>query len=484
VVATRVEIPKIPTRVPFIGHFLDLIVGTPWTTMMRWAHVPGRVASFGLFGETYVMVADPELLRRVLATNVTNYRKDDRTYAAFKPILGNGLIISEGELWKRQRAILGRAFRADILGHMVAIAAEAADRLIAELDVVAGKGVPFDFAPAFRRLTLQVIADAVLSLPPHVSDEVFPKLYLPIVDEANLRTWMPFRAYLPTPGNLEFRRACEELDRYVTELIRDRREKGSAGPKDILQRIMIAHDESGQPWDEAAVAQLRDEVKTFLMAGHETSSMMLTWALFELARHPAIMERVIAEADATLPLDGPIPEQQAEGAQRAERAKAHGHSEAQASWHEHALKGLAYTEAVLKETLRRYSIVPVVTREAVEDDMLGGYAIPKGTKIVVAIDAVHHDPEVWKDPHDFRPERFLEPLPHPYAFLAFLAGPRNCIGEHFSLIEGKIVLARLVQRFRFLVASKAVGERHKFKAPVAPKDPMHLFVEEHPRVRS
>jgi beta-ring hydroxylase len=448
-------VPEIPTRIPFVGHFLDLVIKTPWTTMMEWVHTPERVSAFKLFGETYILVADPDLIRCVLATHIDKYRKDPRTYAAFKPILGNGLIISEGELWKRQRSILGRAFRAEILGHVVAIADEAASRLIDELETYEGRGVPFDFAPAFRRLTLQVIADAVLSLSPEESDEVLPKLYLPIVEEANLRTWMPFRSYLPTPGNLEFRRASEELDAFVTELIERRKRDGnSTGKKDILDRIIAGHQESGEPWDETAVAQLRDEVKTFLMAGHETSSMMLTWALYEIARHPSAMEMTIAEANRALPR-GVKPSQ------------------------EIALKGLEYTEAVLRESLRRYTLVPVVTREAVEEDELGGFHIPAGAKIVVAIEAVHHDEKLWPDPTAFKPERFLRPLPHPYSFLSFLAGPRNCIGEHFSLIEAKIVLARLVQRFRFLVASKEVGTRHPFKAPVAPSTPMHLFVEEH-----
>lgn len=449
-------IPKVPTRVPFIGHFIDLVVGTPWTTMRRWFDTPERIASFSFFGETYILVADPELLRRVLATNVTNYKKDERTYAAFKPILGNGLVISSGDLWKRQRAILGKIFRADILGDVVRVADEAASRLIAELEPIAGRGVPFDFVPAFRRLTLQVIADAVLSLPPDVSDEVFPRLYIPIVEEANLRTWMPWRSFIPTRGSVEFRKASEELDRFVTELIvRRKREGNRAGKKDILDRIIAGHLESGEPWDDRAVAQLRDEVKTFLVAGHETSSMMLVWALYELTRHPDAMEKTLAEANRTLH-PGVTPAQ------------------------EIAQKGLEYTTAVLRETLREYSLVPVVTREAIEADVLGGFHVPRGAKIVVAIDAVHHDARVWKDPEAFRPERFLEPLPHPYAYLAFLAGPRNCIGEHFSLIEAKLVLARLVQRFRFLAASREVGERNRFKVPVAPSGALRLYVEEHP----
>ena len=448
-------VPKVPTRVPVVGHFLDLLIGSPWTTMRRWFVGPEKIVSFQFFGDTYILVADPELIRRVLATNVMNYKKDDRTYAAFKPLLGDGLVIAEGDLWKRQRAILGKAFRAEILGDVVKIADEAASRLIKKLEPLAGTGEPFDFVPALRNLTLEVIADAVLSLPPGLADEVLPRLYIPIVDEANRRILNPVRSYLPTPANLEFKRATAELDAFVTDIIVKRRRDGNApGKKDILDRIMTAHLESGLPWDDRAIAQLRDEVKTFLVAGHETSSMMLAWALFELTRHPAMMEKTIAEANRMFP-DGVVSP-------------------------ETALRGLEYTNAVLCETLREYSLVPVVTREAIEDDVIGEFAVPKGAKIVVAIDAVHHDASIWSEPDEFRPERFLKPPSHPYAFLAFIAGSRSCIGENFSLIEAKIVLARLVQRFRFLAASSDVGVRDAYKVPVAPTGPMNLYVEQHP----
>jgi cytochrome P450 len=266
---------------------------------------------------------------------------------------------------------------------------------------------------------------------------------------------MPFRSYLPTAGNLAFRRALTELDAFVTELIERRQREGNpTGRRDILDRIMAGHAESGQPWDARTVAQLRDEVKTFLVAGHETSSMMLAWALYELANHPTAMQRTLDEVNRALLPRGPVSE-------------------------EVALRGLSYTTAVLHETLRRYSLVPVVTRQAIEADTLGSWSVPKGAKIVVPIDAVHHDPRLWKDPDAFRPGRFLEPLAHPYAYLAFLAGPRSCIGENFALIEARIVLARLVQRFRFLVASREVGARDRFKVPVAPSGAMKLYIDEH-----
>jgi cytochrome P450 len=403
---------------------------------------------------TYILVANPELLRRVMATNASNYKKDAITYAAFRPLLGNGLVTAEGELWKKQRAILGKVFRSEILTDVVRIADEAAQRLIEEIEPLAGTGTPYDFLPPLRRLTLEVIADAVLSLPPEITSKKLPDLYLPIVEEANLRTWNPVRAYLPTAKNRQIDRCIAELDRFVTDIIvRRKRDGNPTGKRDILDRMMQGQAESGEPWDDRAVGQLRDEVKTFLVAGHETSSMMLAWALFELTRHPAAMERVIAEANECFPHGDLSPER--------------------------ALKGLEYSNAVLKETLREYSLVPAVTREAIEDDMLGPYFVPKGAKIVVAIDALHHDASLWPDPNEWRPERFLEPLPHPYAFQAFITGSRSCIGEQFSLIEGKVVLARLVQRFRFLAASKDVGVRHPVTVPVVPDKPMHLYVEEH-----
>jgi cytochrome P450 len=446
------RIQSVRTSGAWFGQSLELL-RDPYRALARWALCPERVSTFNLLGQTFVLVADPELIRGVLSKHINRYQKGTFAYSGFKPILGNGLILAEGDLWTQQRSILARAFRAELLHHVVKIANEAVERLMVRLDRIEGTGTPVDFSPEFRGLTLEVIGQAVLSLPPEVSNEVFPKLYLPLVEEANLRAFLPFLRFRPTPGNLKFQRALDQLDKFLTELIERRHREGNKlERKDILDRIMGGSQaETGQALDAAGISQLRDEVKTFLLAGHETTSAMLTWALFELSRSPTVMARVIEEAQAAF-AGTPSPEA--------------------------IVKGLKYTEAVLREALRRNTGVPAISREAVEDDVIGPYRVKKGDKIVVAVDAVHQDPKLWPNPERFEPERFLSPLPHPYAFLAFLAGPRSCIGEHFALIEAKIVLARLVKRYRFLRAPGTEGRR-SYNVPLTPSPGMSLYVESH-----
>jgi cytochrome P450 len=316
-------------------------------------------------------------------------------------------------------------------------------------------------------MTLQVIGEAVLSMTPEDCDATLPALYLPVVVESNIRTWHPYRAWLPLPSTFRYARCVKALNSFVTQFIVDRaraRHRSPDGAKpqaykgadaDVLDQLIDAALDGGDDVlaDAEALRQMRDEIKTFLLAGHETSSMMLTWALYELARHPAELARVRAEAQRLPPLaSSAMPS--------AEQLK----------------DTLAYTECVLKETLRLYSIVPIVSREAVEDDVVEGYFVPAGTRLFVHVQAIHRDPSLWEEPEQFKPSRFVDldmqnPKNHRYAFNPFINGPRSCIGQFFSVLESKIVLALLVREFDIVPALPidVAGERHPYILPYAPK---------------
>jgi cytochrome P450 len=142
------------------------------------------------------------------------------------------------------------------------------------------------------------------------------------------------------------------------------------------------------------------------------------------------------------------------------------------------LANLHYTQAVLREALRLYSVVPVVTRQAVEDDVICGHPIPANSHMVVHIKAIHYRPDLWPEPDAFRPERFEgKPQYHPFSFLPFINGPRNCIGQHFAQLEAKIVLALLVNRFEVTPAPGELGQRHPHNIPIAPRDWMRVTVK-------
>lgn len=407
------------------------------------------------------------MARHVFATKQTNFIKDQSSYAVFGDVLGTGLVTSEGERWRHQRALIAPAFKSSMLEAVIPLAYGAAARVAAALDAARGRGDALDIAEEFRHMTLQVIGEAVLSMTPEACDATLPRLYLPVVTEINVRTWHPYRAYLPLPATFRHARAVRELNGFVTQFIVDRakaRHVGADGrwcaykaaDADVLDQLIDDAFASGDDVlrDAEALRQMRDEIKTFLLAGHETSSMMLTWALYELSRHPADLARVRAEAEKLPPLGAGAPLPDAETMKEL----------------------LAFTDCVLKETLRLYSVVPIVAREAVEDDVVEGYFVPAGSRILVHVQAMHRDASLWDEPLRFNPSRFVgqdmsNPKHHRYAFNPFVNGPRSCIGQFFSVLESKIVLALLVREFDIVPALPAAqaGERHPYILPYAPK---------------
>ena len=198
-----------------------------------------------LLTQTGIVISDPEVLKRVLDTNQRNYIKDTEfAYRPFMPVLGNGLITSKGDLWKHQRILLSSAFRQEILEETVDVAKRAVDRLSVKLDALRGTGATIEMAEEFRILTLTVIGELILSLTPEESEAIFPALYLPIVIEANLRIWSPWRYYAPTLAHYRYEQTLGKLNAYVEKCVRDRWAKRTRGEvqsrPDILDRILEA----------------------------------------------------------------------------------------------------------------------------------------------------------------------------------------------------------------------------------------------------
>ncbi len=445
------KIPLIPGGLPLLGHILEMLKGAPWDIMTDWILTRGPIIRFKFFFGNFVAINDHNMIKHVFNSNFRNYPKDLSTYHHFLCLLGKGLVTSEGDLWKRQRDLISPAFRVEILEDTARIAKEAADRLSEKLEKVRGTGEVVEIAEEFRKLTLQVIGESVLSMTPDESNKVFPELYLPIVEEANLRTWFPYRGFLPTRANFRYMRAVNKLNNFVTDMIKRRRAEFVQGNRkdDILDRILSANDEG---WNNGTILQLRDEIKTFLFAGHETSSTMMTWALYELTQNPDCLEKALSEARSLLGEDGQLPS------------------------FEICKNEFNYIVNCEKEALRKYSIVPVVTRVVASDDKIGDYDVPAGTRIVIPIQAVHHDEKTWPNPDRFDPDRFNGPVPT-YGWIPFIAGPRSCVGQYFSLLETKLVLAILIHRFKFTPAPGNTGTRHPTMVPVASMDNMRVLID-------
>lgn len=465
-------VPSAPGHNWLLGHVIPLLKCTQqnkgaWDLMEDWIKAKGPLVKFQILGTQGVALRDPLALKRIFQTGQRIYEKElSLSYRPFLPILGTGLVTADGELWQKQRLLMGPVLRADMLDDIIPIAKRAADRLCAKLEAVKGTGQTIEMEEEFRLLTLQVIGEAVLSLSPEECDRVFPALYLPVMEEANQRVLRPYRMYLPLlPAWWQFRSRMTQLNTYLINYFRQRwqaRLKGVPGPRDILEKIMDAVQKAGTPWDAELEQQLCYEVKTFLLAGHETSAAMLTWSFFELSQHHDMLARVREEAEAVY---GPADKKGDDDAVPTRRE----------------IDGMVYTLAVLKEALRKYSVVPVVTRTLAADDELLGHKVPKGTMIACIIQGTHN---LYKDPTKFDPERFMpggeydtwDDAERAFTFVPFIQGPRNCLGQHMALLEARVLLTRLAHSFTFTPAKPGQDTRSPLVVPVGPQEGMHMLV--------
>eukprot|EP01025_Chloroclados_australasicus_P004282 TRINITY_DN1103_c1_g1_i1.p1 TRINITY_DN1103_c1_g1~~TRINITY_DN1103_c1_g1_i1.p1 ORF type:complete len:559 (+),score=42.00 TRINITY_DN1103_c1_g1_i1:89-1678(+) len=461
-------VPQLKGCLPIIGNALALLPGkngeggSANTLVENWLKGGRGLMKFDVLSYPFVFTGDPEALRRVFQVKYRIYQKDvDFSYLSFLEILGTGLVTSNGDHWQKQRLLMGPALRVELLESIVDIAKRAADRLCKRLEEFRGTGEVVDMEEEFRLLTLQVIGEAILSMPPEESNRVFPKMYLPIMEEGHLRSLNRWRMYVPIPAWFAHRSRVRQLNSYVKKIISDRyaimSKTDVPAYGDILDRILYAVKERDEPWSQAMLEQLCYEVKTFILAGHETTATMLTWALYEASKNQTMSDKIKKEAKIAFSENGKRTPNRQE------------------------VEEMHYTYATLQESLRCYTPVPLVTRLLSEDDELMGYKLPKGTRVVTLLAGTH---QLWKDPAAFIPERFLpggefdsfDPSIKPYMFVPFIQGPRNCLGQFFALLEARVVLAQMLSKFNYKYVGEEEPIRHNLNMPVGPLKGMPMLI--------
>lgn len=481
--------PKQGRAYPILGQALNFLRYRPWDLLTNWHLEYGPIVCFTLLGKTMFSIADPTLLKYVLQSKISHVKKDvHNTYHHFLVILGQGIVTSEDQSWMHQRLKMSQPLRTDILTQIPSQTLKALQNLMVIMDQAVHTQQPVPLGESLRHLTLQVISGAFLSLSAKESDSTFAKIYMPIVDESNQRVWHPYRAWLfCLPFWWEYQGNVRRLNTYVSQLIRKRwalrrqEEKGEITQqreKDVLDRVLHVYEKECDPipenLPETMVKQFRDEMKTFMLAGHETSAAMMTWAFYELMGDPDRLVKPLLKEACTV-FDS-----------RTDWAQSNAHELPNAD----KLAQLTFSEATLRESLRKYSVVPIVARRTVKDLYMDHYLIPKGSSILINIQGVHWNPEFWPEPMKFDPGRFLDTQVvekrDPFTFLPFIAGPRNCLGQHLALLESKMVLSLLVQRYEFeLVGQTAESTdwsgdrdpRHRFMVPAIPKKELMVKVK-------
>jgi cytochrome P450 len=408
----------------------------------RW----GEVVEFPMPRRPAFSVSDPQAVRRVLQDNHRNYDKATVQYRTLAVVTGQGLLTSDGPLWRRQRRLVQPAFHARTLDAVAARAAEAAGRVLAGWED-RPDGAVVDVDAAMMSATLDVVGQALFgtrlgAVHPGAgagpgsapgSAEALIVAVLGALDTvvARARSPLPAPAWAPTPRTRALRRHLRTLDATVAAVVAERRaaaERGAAGAGDLLDLLLAATD-AEQGMDPR---QLRDEIVTLVIAGHETVAAAMTWAWYLLAGDPAAAERLHREVDDVLG-----------GRTAGCRPRLPTYAD---------LPRLPWTRAVLDEALRLYPPAWVVTRRALGPDTLAGRDIPAGSLVILSPWVVHRHPGVWPDPERFDPGRFLPPrreeVPR-HAYFPFGAGPRLCVGREFALVEGTVLLAALAARYRF-----------------------------------
>jgi cytochrome P450 len=410
-----------PKGHPLLGMLPELR-GDRLAFLVRTARQYGGVARFELRRRSVFLVTDPVGAKRVLQDNADNYGRETRSVEVLRETLGNGLLTTTGPSWWRNRRLAQPSFHKQRLAGFAGVMTDASAELVDRLARAGAGGAAFDLVPELSRLTLRILGRCLFERDlTDEADAVGGALQVVLHHTiGKLAALVPLPGIVPTPKNLRFRAALRALDKVVQSLIDDRRRDGG-DRADLLSMLLAARDE--ETGEGLGDRQLRDEVMTLLLAGHETTAMALSWTFYLLSLHPGARRRLEEELAA---LSGGAP----------------GLDD---------LPRLRYTRMVLDESLRLYPPAWVVTRSADRDDELSGFAIPAGSRVLLSPYVTHHDPALWDDPEGFDPERFApeqaDTRPR-YAYFPFGGGPHLCIGAGFAIMEATIVLGTVARRLR------------------------------------
>lgn len=413
-----------PTGLPLIGPIRE-IRSDPLAFSVRMALTYGAITGFNLGPNRVFMLNRPEFFQHVLADNYRNYQKS-KFYKAVGPIFGRGLVTSEGKAWKRQRQLAQPAFHRQRLANMAAGMTEEIDAMLDQWDEAAASGASIDTLAACMKLALGNVTRAMFGADVRSDFDTINGAIGAILRRAEGQIWsaLPLPYWFPTRMNVAAWRAARQLDEIVDKLIAER--DGSTEERgDLLSMLQSArYEDTG---DAMPAELLRDEIRTILIAGHETVGSTACFITYLVSKYPEVHRRIVEEIDTVLGGARPTFDD---------------------------VRELKYINMVVREVLRLYPAAWTISREAIEDDEIGGYRIPKGSTIMLSPYVMHRNPKYWDNPEAFVPERFtpeaIEQRPR-HSYVPFGGGPRGCIGDHFALTELVLLTAMIFQRFTLQV---------------------------------
>ncbi|HEV3166490.1 MAG TPA: cytochrome P450 [Isosphaeraceae bacterium] len=383
----------------------------------------GDVFRYQLGPLVFHLVGHPDHVKHVLLDNQKNYPRSwyyDRT----KPIVGEGLVTTEGAAWRRLRRMAQPAFHPQRVAALAGVMTDSTRAMLDRWQAHARTGETVDVAEEFVGLTLRIVCRALLSIELEgAADQIVLAVEAALeFTQHRIDSLVALPMFVPTPRNLKIRPSIRIIDTIIYGIIARRRREPDHDSGDLLSMLLATRDE--ETGEGLTDRELRDQILTFIAAGHETTAVALAWTFYLLSQHPEAESRLRTEVKTAL--NGRLPTLS-------------------------DLPKLVFTRQVIEESLRLYPPVYALIRDAKHDDEIGGYHIPARSMVILSPYVTHRHPGFWPDPERFDPDRFSperSACRPRFAWFPFLGGPHQCIGQEFAMMEAILIVAMVAQEFR------------------------------------
>ena len=415
----------LPARAPLANTLLG-VFGTFKAARQNLLSIIPEIATrqpivSGKVGIRWHMLMDPDGLRRVLLEKLDDYPKSNTTKSLMRPAIGHSMFLAEGAEWRWQRRAASPVFTHRNIANLAPLMSMAAERAVQRFEGAGKRAV--DAYDEMITTTFEVISDVTFSGGSFDRDQVHHAIdqYINEAGRVSIMDILGFPDWVPRPERVAGRRKLKEMHALANSVIEERQRHGGEGVPDLLDLLLEGEDPETK--QRMSLDQLRDNLMTFIVAGHETTALTLSWAIYLMARYPEHQKRARQEAQSVL------------------QGRIAGADD---------VPSLPFIRQVIDETLRLYPAAAIISRTAMAPDTLCGREVRPKDSVIVPIYALHRSHVLWGNPDAFDPSRFENPKSiKRYAYLPFGDGPRICIGASFALQEAIIILATLLSRFEF-----------------------------------
>lgn len=429
-------VKTIPTKkgLPLLGILPEIFGKDPYEYFKNIMLEHGDFVRLNLSLQPVYLVSSPDYLQHILRDNHKNYRKPDMFYGSAREVVGNGLVTSDGDYWLRQRRMIQPHLHRKQLAQLFTDMVESIQEALVRWQPLAASGQEIEFNEEISGVTMNVIMSTMFGKDALSQAEIeetghYTKRMIDYVGRSMYTSFIP--KWVPLPERVQFKKDLAVFYEVAQRIIAQCKQNKNTSASLIQMLLSTVDEETSHQMNDQ---QLFDEVATIFLAGYETTATVLTWLGVVMDKHPDVALKLYKEVDEVLGSRVPTFED---------------------------IPRLTYARQVFMEIMRMYTVVPLLPRALIEADQIGPYQLPANALVLVFYHGVHHNPQVWEEPEKFIPERFANthaPHHHPFGYVPFSGGPRKCAGDEFAMMEGPLIMAMLLQKYRLHITANQTYE--------------------------